>query len=505
MIVTVNGMEVKLKDKATLKDAVARLKDYEAGTVVSVFKSSESIKTESEDFEVVTTRGRFTVHLDDSEHGRMWKAMSAEIVGSNARWATHDIVAFGSFHTDLPVIREEAMYRKYDCFFTLGGFDNATTYMMVARDDHRANYGTGGQRIGRVTRGRHVLDDFKEGDSIISIGPVISESQKDNFIITSDLGYKLEDGNRIETYVKVKLDMESPASAEHLMIVAQKGHVNISHDTGSYVAVDDDMDTSLASERRTVRSKDGVFVRSTGVGTGRLFFYRERRQMSENHSHVGDVVVGSSILSSCKGNDKIKVVTEPSRLMAVGMNMADGIKLMESAGIKVTRGGEMTDDAIIVEQTPENTVDIINKGEVVLFGVDKASVYRIELNRKKEADVHYFEKVTGLNHKPIGVMKVHFWFPGMSMVTFEGDEERGKSLYPGDHFKKCKRGDIGLTNQACDHHGLLGIRLTDSKEFGPTGEEPFGTNIFGKFVDDLTRFEESIDEEGVVYITEMKL
>ena len=504
MIVTINGKEYTLKDGATLKDAVA-LVDYVPGTTVSVFKSTDSLRVESEDFEVVTTRGRFHVHLDEGAHGQMWKSKIEEISGSTARWVTHDIAAFGSFATDIEVDRTDSLYRKYDCFFSLGGFDNVTTYMMIARDDHRANYGTGGMKIGRVTRGRHVLDDFREGDKIISIGPVISESQKDNFELTTNMNYKLEDGNRVETQVKVRLDMSSPESAEHLMIVAQKGYVNIASDSGSYLSVDDDMDISFKSENKAVREKDSVFVRSTGVGVGRLFFYKERRQMLESHNHVGDVEMGASIISSAKAGEKVRVITEPPRLMAVGMNMSDGIALMEAAGVKVTRGGEMTDDAVIVEQTPENTVDILNKGEVVLFGVDKESIFRIELNRKREADVHYFEKITGLNHKPIGSLSVHFWFPGMSMVTFNGNEDKGKSLYPGEPFKKCKRGDIGLTNQACDHKGLIGIRMADSKEFGPTGEEPFGTNIFGKFVDDLKRLEEKLEEGELVYITEMEL
>lgn len=504
MIVTINGEEFTLKEGATLKDALSKV-DYEPGTIVSVFKSTESLRTESEDFEVVTTRGRFHVHLDEGAHGQMWKAKTQDITGSTARWVTHDIAAFGSFATDIPVDRTEALYRKYDCFFSLGGFDSATTYMMIARDDHRGTYGTGGVKVGRVTRGRHVLDDFREGDSILSIGPVISESQKDNFVLTSDLSYRLEDGNKVETQVKVKLNMDSPESAEHLMIIGQKGYINVSSDTGSYLATDDDMDITFKQESKAVRERDSVFVRSTGVGVGRVFFYRERRQMLESHNHIGDVEMGASIVSSVKAGDRIKVVTDPPRLMAVGKSMGEGIALMQAAGVKVTRGGEMSDDAIIVEQSPENTVDILNKGEVVLFGVDKESIFRIELNRKREADVHYFEKITGLNHKPIGFLRVHFWFPGMSMVTFNGDEDKGKSLYPGEPFKKCKRGDIGLTNQACDHKGLIGIRMADSKEFGPTGEEPFGTNIFGRFVDDLKRLEESLDEDEVIYVTEMEI
>ena len=135
----------------------------------------------------------------------------------------------------------------------------------------------------------------------------------------------------------------------------------------------------------------------------------------------------------------------------------------------------------------------------------KEDIYRVQLDDTMAQDVHYFRKVTGLSHKPIGTLKVHFWFPGMTMVTFEGDYDKGKSLYPGDPFKRCKRGDLGLTNQACDHHGLIGIRITASKEFGPTGEEPYGTNIFGKFMGDLDKFTDSLDEGKTVYITERKL
>jgi len=113
--------------------------------------------------------------------------------------------------------------------------------------------------------------------------------------------------------------------------------------------------------------------------------------------------------------------------------------------------------------------------------------------------------VTGLSHKPIGALKVHFAFKGMPMVTFDGDEIRGKSLYPNDPFKKCSKGDIGVTNQARPHRGLLGIRLDNSKDYGPTGEEPYGTNIFGSFLGDLDKMTKGLKEGDTVYITEMDL
>ena len=64
---------------------------------------------------------------------------------------------------------------------------------------------------------------------------------------------------------------------------------------------------------------------------------------------------------------------------------------------------------------------------------------------------------------------------------------------------------ICLTNQVRPHCGLIGIRLEDSKEFGPTGEESYGTNIIGKFVDDLDRLMDGLEDDDVVYITEEKI
>ena len=119
--------------------------------------------------------------------------------------------------------------------------------------------------------------------------------------------------------------------------------------------------------------------------------------------------------------------------------------------------------------------------------------------------MHYFRKVTGLSHKPIGSMTVQFTFEGLPMVTFYGDEMRGKDIVPQDPFKKVKRGDIGITNQARPYHGLIGIRLQDSKEHGPTGEEPYGTNLIGRFDDDLDRLMDGLNDDDIVYIREVDL
>ena len=505
MKVIVNGKDKKLPEKATLKDALEG-EHYVKGTLVSIHMSTERLVKESEDFEIVTDKGTIVIHLDGGKDSEIWRSMIPKMSDLSLRWATERIDAFGSFATDIRPDKTERMYKRYDCFFSLGGNDNQTTYFMIAKEDHKWVYGAGAGRIGRITRGRHILDMFQEGDRVIEVRPLVSEETSDNVIVTTDMTQRLEEGYRVDTHVAVELDKSSPESAEHLLILASKGYINISDATGSYAACSDDQDITISEEDKKVRDKGIVTVRSQGVGLGRIMFYKERRQLSQAHNCAGKVVGGYPIISMAKDGDTVSVVMEPPRLLSVGMTQKEAAKFLESRGVKQKRTGDVSDDAIVVEQVPERTIDALDAGEVEIMGIPKEKIYRISLNRKKSPkSVHYFEKVTGLSHKPIGSLKVFFMFEGMPMITFEGDKDRAHTLYPDDPFKKCKRGDLGLTNQVRANAGLIGIRLVDDKTYGPTGEEGYATNIFGRFEDDLDKFMKEVEDEEVVYFTEEKL
>ncbi len=504
MIVKVNGIEKKLKDGATLKDALAG-EDYVPGTLVSIHLSTEKLVKQSEDFEIVTEKGTMVIHLDEGKDADAWRTMIPKMSELSMRWKTEKIDAFGSFPTDIKVNKVERMYRPYDCFFSLGGFDNHTTYFMIARKDHRGMYGAGDGRIGHITLGRHILNAFQEGDRIKEVRPLVSEESAENIVTTTDMKYKLDDGYSIDTCIKVRLDETSSESAEHLLILASKGYVNVKDSTGSFITCEDDMDITMSSESKAVRDVGTISVRCEGVGLGRIYFYRQRRQTIPAQNHLGDIVSGMSIAKLAKAGDKIEISTEPKRIITVGMTQKKAAEFLKSMGIKQKKTGETDDDAIVVEQIPERTMDAMKSGEVETFGVRKDKIHNVSLDRKKSGPtVHYFEKVTGLSHKPIGMMKVFFVYEGMPMIQFEGDADRGSVLYPGESFKKCKRGDLGVTNQVRPNAGMIGIRLEDSKEYGPTGEEGNGTNIFGRFEDDLDKFIKGLNDGDVVYITEVK-
>ena len=505
MKVIVNGVEKKLRAGATLKTALAG-EPYVKGTKVAVQLSEEKAVSETSDFEIITEGGAMVLRLNDSPEAQMWRSqLVGKMEGVSTRWVTHDVMAFGSFPTDLPLDRGQYRYRTYDCFLALGGFDNHTTYMMVARDDHMGSYGAGHGIIGRITLGRHMLNEVREGDRIVAVRPLMSETSTSNIIVTDDMSLKLEEGYKVESCLKIELDRTSVESAEHVLILSSGGSMDFSQDTGTFVACTEDMDVHIPDEDHGVRDVGTVTVRNNGVGEGRLYVYKERRPESPAHNTAGTVVSGRSMLGRIEAGSKVTVVTDPPRALSVGMTQSAGQEFLAKAGIKQVRTGDVSDDAIIAEQSPEHTITSLEKGEVETFGVPKDRVFKVKLSDKDPVSLHYFKKVTGLSHKPVGILKVQFTFEGLPMLTFYGDEVRGKNLYPQDPFKKVKRGDIGVTNQARPHHGLIGIRLQDSKEFGPTGEEPYGTNLVGKFDDDLDRLLKDLKEEDIVYITEEDL
>ncbi|AGI47482.1 putative peptidyl-prolyl cis-trans isomerase (rotamase), cyclophilin family [Thermoplasmatales archaeon BRNA1] len=504
MKVTVNGKEKTLKEGATLKDALAG-EHYIDGTAVSIHLSTEKVTQVSNDFEIVTSRGIMVLHLADTDDAKVFRSNIGKIKGINTRWVTSDIVAFGSFPTDLPKGDAAGVYRRFDAFFSLGGNDNATTYIMVARDNMTRSNGAGGNKIGRITVGRHLLSAIREGDTVDDIRPVVSETSRENVVVTEDLSFRMEEGYTVNSNVLIKLDHDSPVSAEQILVVGSKGYLNVSEDTGTFMGCRDDLDVDMVDEETAVRDVGCVMVRSQGAGHGHIMIYRERRQLAPGVNFAGKVERGMALVSHAKAGEKVAIITDPPRALAVGMTQKAGAEFLARFGIRQVRTGDESDDAIIVDQTPEHTMNALSSGQAETFGVPKDQIKRIEITVTDDCTVHYFKKVTGLSHKPIGQLKTQFSFPGTPMVTFFGDEARSQDLYPQDElFKTCKKGDIGVTNQSRPHHGLIGIRLSNNKQYGPTGEENYGTNMVGKFLDKLDGLD-SLDDNEIIYITEEKL
>lgn len=503
MKIKLNGKEIKVKRGAKLREVLSR-GIYEEGSTVAIIRPSRVLLAETREFLIRTNKGEMILRLNDSESSELFHKIHGEIAGKSIRWKTSKVLAIGSFPTNLSVNRSSYRYSKSDCFFALGGFDSRTTYLMIARDDHEGCYGAGNALVGRITRGKHLLDELEEGDRVQSVEPVIEKRVESNIVITDNLDLEIEDEAEIESYVEVHLNKNSPVSAEHFLVLAERKVIPITESNSTYAACSARMDVSLVPEDIRIRDEDNVTVRNDGIGAGRIYFYKVRRQISQAHNFIGTVVKGKNLIRGVKAGCNVTIVTYPRRILTIGLTQIAGEEFLRQMGFEQIRTGDTSDNAVIVEQEPELTMEVISGRAVETFGVSPEKIHEIELyDSISPKTTQYLRKMTGLDHKSIGTMKVHFTYEGLPMITFEGNAREASSLVPEASFKEVSvKGELGVTNMSRPYRGLIGIRLEESEEFGPTGEERYGTNIAGKLVSDLDRLMRGIKEGDVVYIKE---
>jgi len=149
-------------------------------------------------------------------------------------------------------------------------------------------------------------------------------------------------------------------------------------------------------------------------------------------------------------------------------------------------------------------MEALHEPEIETFGVRRRKVKTSPSTRTRLPDRRYLRKMMGLSHKPIGTLKVHFTF-GHAMVTFDGKLLGGGYLVPENEFQGdgLERG-LGVTNMSPAERGLIGIRCQESDEFGPTGEERYGTNLAGKVLSDLGTLMRDLKDGDIIYLARVK-
>jgi putative methanogenesis marker protein 3 len=505
MIIYVNGEKMEADNAAVLSDVIKN-HPYQTGSKIALIKSTESIRKGTNEFELITSRGPIGLRLNDTKYAALFRELVRDIQGKGIRWQTSKVLAIGSFPTQIEVSHEAVKYHKFECFFALGGFDSRSSYIMIAKLNHEGTYGATGAVLGKITRGRHILNELQEGEAILDIVPVVQEEAVRSGLVTDDLSHALEPEMGVETYVGVRLDKRSPVNSEHFLVIAEQGSMTMTERLETYSSCSSNLDVSLVAEAQAIREPGMVMVRHVGAGNGRIYFYKERRQISPSHSLIGQVTKGMELLRLAPSGSKLTIASEPGRIMTIGMTQGEGRRFLEALGRRQRRTGDEADDAIIVEQEPELTMEAFQEGEIETLGVRPERINDIAIDAAKAPQTaRYVRKMTGLGHKPIGTLKVHFTFPEMPLITFDGNYGEAGSLVPENEFKEmCLRGDLAVTNMSRPNRGLIGIRLEPSDEFGPTGEERYGSNMFGKVTSDLGRLMENLNEGDIIYVREVK-
>jgi len=497
----INTMKIKFNgetqdvESKTLGDIIEELKGlYRQGCTIAVVSEKEEKELKNE-FAVKTERGEARIKMfsegegeGESESKSKSEALSLFLSGYKRfnngviAWKTDDVTAIGPIQTDLSVERAEHSYKKWDVFLGFGGFDPNLTYLMISKREHKAAYGTGADAIiGKLTRGRSIISSLEEGDKIEGIHPIVTKAERVGFV-TTDLDTEIEEGQEIFTFAKIKLFREAPMSSEHFFSLSYRGVIHVDDFAKTYVAAENLEGLSLPAENLAYRSKYHLSARNDGTERGKVFLYKDSRLPNPSHNVFGEIVQGGELIEYAHPGDTILITTEPKWMMMVGKTQKEAEEFFAHEDIEQVREGNTNDDAIVVDQKPELTMEIIDRGTVRTVGVDAKDVYEVELfYDKAPKTVWYFKKLTGLINRPIGHLKVYFSIPG-TMVLFEGNAEEAGTLVPENIPKeKVEKGILGVTNMSRSNKGLMGIRLNDSDTYGPTGETFDGANLVLSF------------------------
>ena len=510
MLIKINGEEIDVAEASTIQDVIDETNaPYTPGSIVCLIKGKKELEKNIDKYKIKTNKGSIIIQLNESEEAKpltdVWKNQYEEFVDLNIRWSTPTEMAVGPIVTDLEPTSDEHKYYEGDVVLSLSSFSNESTHLIILKENTTNVYSVPPFNKGifaRVIGGKKTLDVLTDDDSVIGIEPIIERSTTTDSSSISDLSTVLEEGNELFTYISFDIDDDSPVCVEHLFSLIKDGRIKVSYDSESFIGFYELAGLEKPKEKTTQRDRGTITVRNDGVGVGKLFIYRENRVLSPNHTTVGKVVAGMEIIDIAKENDFVTVKAEQQRLMLLNKTQAEATRILSEAGVEHMIDGMVDDDAIIVEQIPKHTIDILKEGRVITKAINKEDLCTIKFVDNAPRSVKYFKLLSGLIENPVGQIKVHFAVPGMHILIFEGDKKTAKGLIPENNpVDKVIMGQIGITNMASKSAGLIGIRFEDNSEFGPTAENFESTNIIGDITSDYDSLEK-LKEGVVVYVTE---
>jgi len=510
MLIKINGEEIDVADGSSIQDVIDKTNaPYTPGSIVCLIKGKKELEKNIDKYKIKTNKGSIIIQLDESDEAKplvdVWKNQYGEFVDLDIRWSTPTEVAIGPIVTDLEPTSDEYKYFEGDVVLSLSSFSNESTHLIMLKENTTNVYSVPPYNKGifaRVIGGKKTLENLTDDDSVTGIEPIIERSTTTDSASTSDLSTVLEEGNELFTYISIEIDDESPICVEHLFAIIKDGRIKVSYDSESFIGFYQLEGLEKPKENTTQRLRGTITVRNSGKGVGKLFVYRENRVLTPNHTTVGKIVKGMEIIDCAKENDFITVKSEQQRLVLLNQTQAEATRLLSEAGVEHLIDGLVDDDAIIVEQNPKHTIDILKEGQVITKAVKKEDICEIKFVDNAPRSVKYFKLLSGLLENPIGQIKVHFSVPGMHIVIFEGDKKLAKVLIPENNpVDKVIRGQIGITNMSAKSAGLIGVRFEDNAEFGPTAENFESTNIIGDIVSDYD-YLEKLKEGVVVYVAE---
>ncbi|UEC42701.1 MAG: hypothetical protein METHAR1v1_810002 [Methanothrix sp.] len=508
MKVFLDGAEISLAAGSTLKDALeAAGVEAAEGAIIGIVKGREEEAKETNSYWLNTTKGKMRIDLLDTGLQEVWHQAVGTISDLKVRWSDGAAVAFGPVGTKMSPTRREEEYDRWEVILGASGFEADKGQIVFARKRHSAAYGSPAENRGvfaTVVGGKDLLGRLELGDSILDAEPIVEWAAISEKMATQDRSLPLADGMEIYTRIEVDLNESAPEGAEFFLGATRDGVFSVDSTSSSYVSSDVLLGERIEFENREPRSEGAVTIRTSGRGLGRIFIYKADRTSIPGHSVVGTVTSGMDLVKLAEGGMKLAAKVNPERIMLMGLPLKEAERIAEGRGIDFEVEGHFGDDAVVVEQRPVATMQILKEGKVTVKSIPSDRMVAIELyDDLAPKTLDYFRHVVGLKEKSVGPLPVHFVYentilfkPAISATSYKEILPENK---PGDLVRA---GEIGVTNQAAKNAGLVGVKLEDDPKYGPSGEKFLATNIVGRILDPEKL--RDVKEEETVYVLEVR-
>ncbi|MDO8873202.1 MAG: methanogenesis marker 3 protein [Methanoregula sp.] len=503
-----DGVRLESGEGSTLGSILA---DHEPGCCVAIIRPATKERARTSSLAITTTAGEVTIEVQ----GQAAAFLESPGITKQLRlhWTDRYATAFGPFPSGIRPQRKPHLYDRGDVILGCGGYEPARSYLLFSRVRHSADHGAdeSGGIIGTIVSGRAVLDRFSTGDRITKIEPVISWADTSRSFTTSDMSLVLEDGMQVVTLVKImaqgytpdKITTEAAGSVEHMLLALQSGKFTVGRATSTHI-----LDQLLAGtedvekEFRRPRREGTVTVRATGKTAGGVYIYRTDVHASLVHSVTGQVVQGIELVKLARERDVFAVSVEPARIDLLGLPFVKAQEITAARGVNFT-SDKQDAGRIVVSQEPGTTLDVLAERAVKVTTAPFEKVIDITLDDlAAPASCDAFRRITGLIRHDAGMLPVFFKFD--DVILFKPAIPAGMKINPENTPKdESPAAALAITNDSRNGAGLVGVRLSANREFGPTSEPFDGTNIIGRVID--TDKLKKVQEKEIVYIREVKL
>jgi putative methanogenesis marker protein 3 len=485
------------------------LKGHPAGCAVAIIRPATQEQAKTGSLAITTTAGQITVELT-GEHASFLEspAIVPQLV---LHWQDRYAAAVGPFPSDHHPARKPHLYERGDVILGCGGYDPARSYLMFSKSRHSADHGAdeSGGVIGKVVSGVGVPDRWSTGDKVTKIEPVISWADTSRSFTTTDPLLLLEDGMRVVTRVAViaqgfsegKITTEATDGVEHMLLTLQSGRFMVDRATSTHIADFRRAGADVPAEYRHPRREGAVTVRAAGKSAGGIFLYRTDVPSSMVHSMVGQVVQGIELVRLAQEHDVLAVNVQPERIDLLGLPVERAKEIATARGLTLVIDKD-AGERIVVSQDPGTTLEVLAGKKVTVTTAPIDKVIDIELDdAAATASCAVFRTITGLVEHDAGMLPVFMKFD--DVVLFRPEIPGGTRITPENTPKEeAPAAGLGLTNDTRKNAGLVGVRLSANREFGPTSEPFDGTNMIGRVID--TEKLKKVKEREKVYIREVR-